>query len=135
VRKMSSDRITEFGAVPHDCPKLTDSRGRVLVSRHADHRWNERKPHGCTVELSDAWDAGERLKHSDVARNETYDSVPESRIYWHGRDWAVVFLINESHEVRRWANTERILMTVRRFRDFDHGPTRAYLSGYGPHDR
>jgi hypothetical protein len=133
---MSSDRITEPGETPRDAPTLSDPRGEVRVSRHAIHRWRERQPHGCPVSLQEAWRRGERLKHDNVARGDGHESVAEARIYRHGDNWAVVFLVNSRLESRVWGSQDkRVLLTVTRVRDYDHGPTRTYLDAYGPHDR
>jgi hypothetical protein len=133
---MSSDRITEPGETPRDAPTLRDPRGEVRVSQHALHRWRERQPHGCPVKLKTAWRHSERLKHDNVARGDGHDSVSEARIYRHGTQWGVCFLVDARFESRVWGTQDkRVLLTVTRVRDYDHGATRAYLDAYGPHDR
>jgi hypothetical protein len=109
--------------------------GKVRVSIHAGHRWNERKPHNCPVELEEAWRESEQLKHTGIARCGD-STVDDSFVYNHADEWAVVFLIGDKIETKTFGTrSERSLMTVMRVRDYNHGPTRAYLHAHGPHDR
>jgi len=109
--------------------------GRVALTDHAIQRWQTRTPHENPVSIQEAWHRGEFIKHPEVARSDGEDAAPDDvRIYKHGQRWGVVFLVVEDPAPWRATQSgERIVCTVCAIQTFDHGPTRAYLSGHGPH--
>lgn len=109
--------------------------GRVALTDHAIERWRLRTPHECPVSIREAWRAGEWVKHPEVARSDGEDVAPDDvRIYKHGMEWGIVFLVVEDPTPgTSTQNAERIVCTVCAIQTFGHGPTRAYLSGHGPH--
>lgn len=109
--------------------------GRVALTDHAIQRWQLRTPHECPVSIQEAWRRGEWIKHPAVARSDGEGTAPDDcRIYKHGMEWGVVFLVVEDPTPgTATQDAARIVCTVCAIQTFDHGPTRAYLSGHGPH--
>jgi len=109
--------------------------GRVALTDHALHRWRGRTPHDTGVSVREAWRRGEWLQHPAVVQSEGEDEAPDdARLYRHGGRWGVVFLVVEDPRVSPSPrNVARIVATIAAIETFDHGPTRAYLSGHGPH--
>lgn len=109
--------------------------GRVALTDHAIQRWQARTPHECPVSIREAWRRGEWIAHPDIVRSPGEDETPDdARIYKHGMDWGVVFLVVE--DPNPWETTQhagRVVVTVTALTTFDHGPSRAYLHGHGPH--
>lgn len=118
---------------------LTASDGRsVALTDHALHRWRMRTPPTCQVTAREAWRRGEELKHPAVVRPDGEDESPDmARVYRHGDEWGIVFVVIENDEAELYAGCENngdlVAVTVCAIQTFDHGPTRAYLHGYGPH--
>jgi hypothetical protein len=109
--------------------------GRVALTDHAIDRWQARTPHACPVSVQEAWYRGEFIKHPEVARSDGEDLAPDDvRVYRHGDRWGAVFLVVEDPTPGTSAqDAARVVCTVCAIQTFDHGPTRAYLSGHGPH--
>lgn len=109
--------------------------GRVALTDHALHRWQGRTPHECPVSVQQAWQRGEWIKDPEVTRSDGEDQAPDdARVYRHGDAWGVVFLV--VRDPSPWHTTQdaaRVVCTIAALQTFDHGPTRAYLHGYGPH--
>ena len=111
--------------------------GRVALTDHAIHRWQTRTPHECPVGIHEAWREGEWVKHPQVATSDGEDEPPDDvRVFRYGDRWGAVFLVVEDPTpASHTQNAERVVCTVAAIQTFDHGPTRAYLHGHGPHHR
>ena len=111
--------------------------GRVALTDHAIARWRARTPHDCPVPIQAAWRRGEWIAHPEVARSPGEQEDPDDvRIYRDGRGsgWGVAFLVVEdATPATVTQDAPRVICTVCAIQTFDHGPTRAYLHGHGPH--
>jgi hypothetical protein len=109
--------------------------GRVALTDHALHRWQLRTPHDCPVGIHEAWREGEFIKHPEVAISDGEEDPPDDvRVFKFGDKWGVAFLVVEDPTpASHTQNAERVVCTIAAIQTFDHGPTRAYLSGHGPH--
>lgn len=115
---------------------LRDAHGEIALTDHALHRYRERTPHDCHVGIREAWRRGETLQHPSVAGSLDSPTPESARIYRHSDEWGVVFVVTEDDAPDAGDapdRTERIVVTVCQIRTYDHGPSRAYLHGYGPH--
>lgn len=119
---------------------LNTDRGTIGLTDHSLHRWNERTPHDCPVSVQEAFYSGEWIRHPSVARSPDDPRDPEmARVYKHqaadGSEWGVVWLIVDDEEVTRVREHvgEMVAVTCCSFDTIEHGPSRAYLHGHGPH--
>jgi hypothetical protein len=107
----------------------------VVLTDHAIERWRQRTPHDCSLDPRIAWDRGEDIKHPEVCQSDGESDPPERvRVYRHGNEWGVAFLIAESQRQDGLpSSVPNVVVTVVDLGGFDHGPTRAYLHSHGPH--
>lgn len=121
----------------------------VSISQHARHRYRERTPQHAETEIgaAEAFRRGEYIEHPEICgklHSETDHGLERVRIYLHPRDsdsgyeWGVVFLIQQNkyhhdNPGENRASTPFVVATVVSIKQIDHGPTRAYLGGRGPH--
>lgn len=109
--------------------------GRCALTDHAIERWRSRTPHECPVSIHTAWRAGEFVKHPEIARSDGESKAPDDvRVFKYGQEWGVAFLVVA--DPNPWETTQdaaRVVCTIAALQTFDHGPTRAYLHGHGPH--
>ena len=142
---MSADTPGDSG------PKYDTGRSRtglgafdVALTDHACHRYKQRTPHDCSVSVREAWQAGEDIEHPALARSPGDGRDPHrARIYRHGDEsgqpagWGVVFLVVEDRlppaERPAHHDANYVVATVINIKGYDHGPTRSYFAGYGPH--
>lgn len=131
---------TKYNAGGSDGRILQSGRGRIGLTDHAIHRWRERTPHDCRVQVAEAFRKGEWIRHPDVCRSPNDTRTPAGvRVYKHhhdtGAEWGVAFLIVEDADesVSGPDRAELVVATIIDFAEFDHGPTRSYLHGHGPH--
>ena len=115
---------------------LRDAHGEIGLTDHAIHRFRERTPHDCDVDIAEAWRRGEPLQHPSVAGSLDSPTPESARIYRHSDDWGVVFVVVKDQAADAGTapdRAERIVVTVCQIRTYDSGPVRAYLHDHGPH--
>jgi len=118
-------------ATKYSAASTTLLADEIALTDHAAARYRERTPHDCSIPPTLAFRRGEWVKHPQVAQADGHDEPPERvRVYKHGDDWGVAFLIvdGEAYRGQPW-----VCATVNRLDGFDHGPSRAYLWSHGPH--
>jgi hypothetical protein len=92
----------------------------VRFSEHALERWDERTPlDSCAPET--AWDRGVDIEHPRLVEGRNSPPIDRARVYRNETTgtWAV-FIVRDD-----------VVVSVLAAATMQHGPTRAYLYGYG----
>lgn len=128
------------GERSHEARIIETDRGDVALTDHSLHRWRERTPHQCPVSVQEAFRRGEWIRHPAVAGSPGDPRDPTlARVYKHhaadGSEWGVVWLIDEddAEDRVRDYNAGLVALTCCGFETIEHGPSRSYLHGHGPH--
>jgi len=126
---------TKYSTSEREGRIVRDAHGEIALTDHALHRYRERTPHDCRIGIREAWRRGEQLQHPSVAGSLDAPEPESARIYRHSDEWGVVFVVAEddSPDAGDTGRAERVVVTVCEIRTYDHGPSRAYFHGYGPH--
>jgi len=125
---MSVKHTTRY-SLDNQLSVLPDDTG---LPRHAEHRWRERTPHDRDVGLLEAYQRGNDIPHPSVAYlSGKHPSPDRARVYRHGDQWGVVFLICTDH--RPETGVAEVVRTVVAIRQYSHAPSKSYLMATGPH--
>lgn len=112
-------------------------RGReIALTDHAIHRFRERTPHDRDVSIRECWRRGEWIEHPNVAQSPDEEHIDDARVYRHGDAWGIVFVVvrdRRPNVVGSLDGADWVVPTIINIDGYDHGPSRAYLHGYGPH--
>jgi len=114
--------------------RVADADGNpIALTDHAIHRWRQRTPPDKTIGIREAWRRGEAIKHPAVAATEHTQPADTVRVFRHSEGWSALFIVVRNGQAD-FGGSERVVATILVTREFDHGPTRAYLESHGPHD-
>ena len=127
---MSTDSKYNAG----DSRVLSDADGNPIgLTDHAIHRWRQRTPPDKEIGIREAWRRGEAIKHPTVGTLEGHPPADTVRVFRHSDGWSTLFIVVRDG-CAEFGRSERVVTTILVTREFEHGPTRAYLESHGPHD-
>jgi hypothetical protein len=108
----------------------------TAISKHAECRFRERTPQDSRIRIEEAYSESEEVPHPSVVRlqPDKYPDTIRGRVYNHSCEWWVVFIINESKNPTHPRDADEVIVTVVNPAMYGHGPTRAYLHAFGPHN-